>query len=285
MSRSNSVANVAGAEAVDAERDLTKVYKIRGGWESDLVLHPSMIAKLETLLKSVSFDGYFDSVLDIGVGHGGFSRELVKLSRALLLTDYMPEHVGPTAKRIAKENPQTKISSQRLDIGQQIDSQLVQAGSTKRFDLITCLSVMMKLNPEQSEKAIQELYDLLNPGGSLFVATISRSVAARVYSRASWLGQDVYIPRMPGIKKDEMNEEVLSSLVSNPFDLAEFYPQDFHYSDSASKTGGAVCSFDFVADQRCYLAKNQRTPSIYRKIGEGRYPLWSCVKVTKPPKG
>lgn len=276
----------AAVASEEAQRDLTQVYNIRGGWESDLVLHP----KAEECVRGVLRDSHsdrFKSVLDVGAGRGGFTSRLARVSEKLLVTDYMPEHVdhstGVVQRLVEKEGLSLDLSSQRLDVSGDLVEQLEVAENARSFDLITCLSVLMKLQAEQSEKAIQQMYDLLVPGGSLFIATISYSAASSVYTPAPWLGsEDAYIPRYPKIKRHEMTSEVLSKITSNPMSLAEFYPCDSHYYESAHKTGGDVVAFSFLADKRCLKAKNQRTPSIYSKIAKSEEELWFCVRVTKP---
>ena len=114
---------------VGAKKDTTKVYNIRGGWESDQVLHPDAEAYLRTLMKGLTFEDKFYSVLDIGSGHGGFTTRLAGISENLLVTDFMQEHVDHTLDRLEKEHPKGNFAGQQLDVSSDLIPQLSAQGN------------------------------------------------------------------------------------------------------------------------------------------------------------
>ncbi len=295
------------SQAEVANKDTSRVYDMDGGRESDRILHQDIKKLLSNYVESNDLKNGFGSVLDIGVGRGAFTKRLVPFSKNLLVTDYMPKFAERVkqlviekdqelraSRRLAAETAQVEyqeelpktFSSQVLDVSGNLSEQL---GANRGFDLITCLSVLMKLKPAESKEAIQQMYELLNPGGVLLIATISYQTASRVYTPASWLekeyGPHIYSPRAKGVSREEMDEAKFNELFSHPLDFAEYYPFDSDYIEFAKSTGGEFKPFFLPADKRCLSVGTKKDvvkiPSIYSGLVKEGIPLWSCVKITK----
>uniref|UniRef100_A0A1L8DN67 Putative juvenile hormone acid methyl transferase n=1 Tax=Nyssomyia neivai TaxID=330878 RepID=A0A1L8DN67_9DIPT len=116
-----------------------------------------------------------DTILDIGSGPGHTVHEAIlpKLPQnfsKLVLSDISPEMVALQKEEFAG-NP--KISCEILDIGSDISEDLLCRLGT--FDHITSIACLMWV-PDQ-QKAMDNIYKLLKPGGDCFLSIVAKSPA------------------------------------------------------------------------------------------------------------
>ncbi|XP_055691293.1 juvenile hormone acid O-methyltransferase-like [Lutzomyia longipalpis] len=115
------------------------------------------------------------SILEVGCGTGDATLkyicpELPEDFSKLVCTDISEEMVEETEKLFAKE---PKISSNVLDITRDL-----QASEKNQFDHIISLECLMWVTNQQ--KAFQNLYDFLKPGGSCFLIFVRRTTFCEV---------------------------------------------------------------------------------------------------------
>lgn len=113
---------------------------------------------------------HVESIIDIGCGTGLYALALGKRGYTVLATDISHEMIRRAASKASTLGSEIKITFLQHDIETQLDSK-------KKFDL--AISMFGALNHVESlEKALQNIGDVLSPGGHL-IFTIANDLSLR----------------------------------------------------------------------------------------------------------
>jgi len=135
-------------------------------------------------------------ILDVACGSGGYSIELARVGYDMTAVDLDAEMVRLAAEK-AREN--------RLDIDVQVcDMKDIEKRFSQKFNTVFCIgnSIVHLGSPEEISDAIRQMYEVLEPGGSLVLQIINFD---RVFRHK--------ISELPPIKNDDIGLEFIRKYI------------------------------------------------------------------------
>ncbi len=149
---------------------LNEWWNINGNYK---ILHKINPLRLQFILNNFNKPIKKKKILDIGCGGGLVSELLAKINAEVTGIDENIYNIKE-AKEHAKKN-----SLKIVYINQSLDFFFKK--NKKKFDLILCLEVLEHV--DNVEETLKKISKLMNPGGTLILSTINRSLQSLIFAK------------------------------------------------------------------------------------------------------
>jgi len=161
------ITNADEREIARFERIASRWWDLRGECRSLHDINPLRVGYItrRTLLKG-------SRVLDVGCGGGILSEALARTGALVTGID-----LGTETLAVARRHAETSGLAIRY---RRITVEALAASGGQKFDVITCMELLEHVPDPKS--IVRACAELLVPGGSLFCATVSRSVKSYLYA-------------------------------------------------------------------------------------------------------
>lgn len=134
-------------------------------WEKSLIEKVKYHMHLHFLHQNVNTN---DAILELGAGTGVFTRELVKYSSDIIVTDLSQVQLSLNKERAVQENYADKIKAWNLT-----DICNLEAFTDNSFDKVVCYGGPLSYVFEHKRTALQEIKRVLKPNGIALLSVMN----------------------------------------------------------------------------------------------------------------
>ena len=149
---------------------LNEWWNINGNYK---ILHKINPLRLQFILNNFNKPIKKKKILDIGCGGGLVSELLAKINAEVTGIDENIYNIKEAKEHAKKNSLKIAYINQSLD--------LFFKKNKKKFDLILCLEVLEHV--DNVEETLKKISKLMNPGGTLVLSTINRSLQSLIFAK------------------------------------------------------------------------------------------------------
>jgi SAM-dependent methyltransferase len=124
-------------------------------------INATTVPSARALVKTGDFSG-IQTLLDVGCGGGGMSITITKACPHIMATAVDLASVTPIAQKIVAEEG----AAERVKV---VAADAVKGPLSGSYDAAVLKAFLQVLSAQDARRAIQNVYDVLNPGGKLFI--------------------------------------------------------------------------------------------------------------------